>query len=303
MSTSSHTPIHSPRRRGAVARPSLACRARGMTPLGAVARGLVAGAAGTAAMDALLYARYRRGHGEEGFEPWESSSGLDSWERAPAPAQVGKRLVEGLFARELPPQRARLVNNITHWAYGILGGVQYGIVAGSLRDTADPVRAAIRRRRVGGGIRRIAGRQAVRADLEVRPCHVDQGSERPPRVRAGNGGRTAPAGGHDRSGVMTDTRTSHEPGRGFARLTKGAALQTTVADVMVATLKASGVRRVYGLPGDSINGFTDALRRDGEMVWEHVRHEEAAAFAAAGEAAMTGQLAVCAASCGPGTCI
>src|ERR1700754_70750 len=69
---------------------------------------------------------------------------------------------------------------------------------------------------------------------------------------------------------------------------------------MVATLKASGVRRVYGLPGDSINGFTDALRRDGDVVWEHVRHEEAAAFAAAGEAEMTGQLAVCAASCGPG---
>jgi pyruvate dehydrogenase (quinone) len=75
---------------------------------------------------------------------------------------------------------------------------------------------------------------------------------------------------------------------------------TTLAEVMVATLKASGVRRVYGLPGDSINGFTDAIRRDGEIVWEHVRHEEAAAFAAAGEAAMTGQLAVCAASCGPG---
>ena len=77
-------------------------------------------------------------------------------------------------------------------------------------------------------------------------------------------------------------------------------MPATVADVMVATLKASGVRRVYGLPGDSINGFTDALRRDGEVAWEHVRHEEAAAFAAAGEAAMTGQLAVCAASCGPG---
>jgi len=75
---------------------------------------------------------------------------------------------------------------------------------------------------------------------------------------------------------------------------------TTVADVVVASLKASGVRRVYGLPGDSINGFTDALRRDGGLVWEHVRHEEAAALAAAGEAAMTGQLAVCAASCGPG---
>ena len=77
-------------------------------------------------------------------------------------------------------------------------------------------------------------------------------------------------------------------------------MATTVADVVVETLKASGVRRVYGLPGDSINGFTDALRRDGEIVWEHVRHEEAAAFAAAGEAAVTGELAVCAASCGPG---
>jgi pyruvate dehydrogenase (quinone) len=75
---------------------------------------------------------------------------------------------------------------------------------------------------------------------------------------------------------------------------------STVADVLVATLKASGVRRVYGLPGDSLNGFTDALRHDGDVAWEHVRHEEAAAFAAAGEAAMTGQLAVCAASCGPG---
>jgi pyruvate dehydrogenase (quinone) len=75
---------------------------------------------------------------------------------------------------------------------------------------------------------------------------------------------------------------------------------STVADVVVATLKASGVRRVYGLPGDSLNGFTDALRKDGGLTWEHVRHEEAAAFAAAGEAAMTGRLAVCAASCGPG---
>jgi pyruvate dehydrogenase (quinone) len=77
-------------------------------------------------------------------------------------------------------------------------------------------------------------------------------------------------------------------------------MTATVAEVMVSTLKASGVRRVYGLPGDSLNGFTDALRRDGEVAWEHVRHEEAAAFAAAAEAALTGELAVCAGSCGPG---
>ncbi len=77
-------------------------------------------------------------------------------------------------------------------------------------------------------------------------------------------------------------------------------MASTVADVMVATLKESGIRRVYGIPGDSLNGFTDALRRGGGITWEHVRHEEAAAFAAAGEAALTGELAVCAASCGPG---
>ncbi len=77
-------------------------------------------------------------------------------------------------------------------------------------------------------------------------------------------------------------------------------MATTVADVVVATLRVSGVRRVWGLPGDSLNGFTDALRRDGTIAWAHVRHEEAAAFAAAAEAAITGELAVCAASCGPG---
>ena len=77
-------------------------------------------------------------------------------------------------------------------------------------------------------------------------------------------------------------------------------MAASVADVMVATLKASGVRRVYGIPGDSLNGFTDAMRRAGGMAWQHVRHEEAAAFAAAAEAALTGELAVCAASCGPG---
>ena len=57
-------------------------------------------------------------------------------------------------------------------------------------------------------------------------------------------------------------------------------MANSVADVLIPTLNASGVRRVYGLPGDSINGFTDAPRRDGELVWEHVRHEERAAIAA-----------------------
>jgi pyruvate dehydrogenase (quinone) len=77
-------------------------------------------------------------------------------------------------------------------------------------------------------------------------------------------------------------------------------MASSVADAMVALLKISGVRRVYGVPGDSLNGFTDALRRDGGITWEHVRHEEAAGFAAAADAALTGELAVCAGSCGPG---
>src|SRR4051812_49291732 len=74
----------------------------------------------------------------------------------------------------------------------------------------------------------------------------------------------------------------------------------TIADLIVETLQASGVQRVYGLPGDSLNGLTDALRRNGVLAWEHVRHEESAAFAAAAEASITGELAVCAGSCGPG---
>ena len=74
----------------------------------------------------------------------------------------------------------------------------------------------------------------------------------------------------------------------------------TVAIQLIDALSRSGVRRVYGLPGDSLNGFTDAIRRSGDISWEHVRHEENAAFAAAADAALTGRLAVCAGSCGPG---
>ena len=73
-----------------------------------------------------------------------------------------------------------------------------------------------------------------------------------------------------------------------------------VAQHIIAALKTSGVQRVYGLPGDSLNGFTDAIRRSGGISWEHVRHEESAAFAAAADATLTGRLAVCAGSCGPG---
>ncbi|PUB23528.1 pyruvate dehydrogenase (quinone) [Promicromonospora sp. AC04] len=75
---------------------------------------------------------------------------------------------------------------------------------------------------------------------------------------------------------------------------------TNVAETIVEIIQDAGVERVYGLPGDSLNGFTDAIRRSDEVTWQHVRHEEAAAFAAAAESALTGELTVCAGSCGPG---
>ena len=73
-----------------------------------------------------------------------------------------------------------------------------------------------------------------------------------------------------------------------------------VADVFVETLVLAGVKRVYGLVGDSLNGLTEAIRKNGAIEWIHVRHEESAAFAAGAEAHLTGAIAVCAGSCGPG---
>jgi pyruvate dehydrogenase (quinone) len=73
-----------------------------------------------------------------------------------------------------------------------------------------------------------------------------------------------------------------------------------VSDVFIETLIAAGVKRVYGVVGDSLNGLTDVIRRSKDIDWLHVRHEEVAAFAAGADAQITGQLAVCAGSCGPG---
>src|SRR5438874_12565436 len=74
----------------------------------------------------------------------------------------------------------------------------------------------------------------------------------------------------------------------------------TVADQFAEILAAAGIKRIYGIVGDSLNGLTDSLRRQGKIEWVHVRHEEVAAFAAGAEAQLTGELAVCAGSCGPG---
>nr|WP_314433772.1 ubiquinone-dependent pyruvate dehydrogenase [uncultured Brevundimonas sp.] len=77
-------------------------------------------------------------------------------------------------------------------------------------------------------------------------------------------------------------------------------MSMTVADLIAQTLSNAGVKRIWGVTGDSLNGLNDSLRRLDTIEWMHVRHEETAAFAAGAEAAISGELAVCAGSCGPG---
>src|SRR5277367_2147713 len=77
-------------------------------------------------------------------------------------------------------------------------------------------------------------------------------------------------------------------------------MTNTIADQIAETLAVAGVQRIYGVVGDSLNGITDSLRRQERIRWMHMRNEEAAAFAAGAEAHLTGTLAACAGSCGPG---
>jgi pyruvate dehydrogenase (quinone) len=81
---------------------------------------------------------------------------------------------------------------------------------------------------------------------------------------------------------------------------KGMTMAKRVADLLVEVLAEADVQRIYGVPGDSLNGITDSIRAHEGIEWIGVRHEEAAAFAAGAEAHLTGKLAVCAGSCGPG---
>src|SRR5258708_33139257 len=83
------------------------------------------------------------------------------------------------------------------------------------------------------------------------------------------------------------------------KASEGDEMSKNVAQVMVETLQAAGVRRCYGIVGDTVNRFAHAVN-DSPIDWIHVRHEEAGAFAAGAEAQMTGELAACARSCGPG---
>lgn len=104
-----------------------------MTPIGALVRGAVAGLAGTLAMDALWYRRYRRGGGEDGFLDWELSAFTESYEQAGAPAQVGKRIVEGYLQRDLPPGSAKAMNSAVHLLTGVGWGVAHAVATSSTR--------------------------------------------------------------------------------------------------------------------------------------------------------------------------
>jgi hypothetical protein len=106
-----------------------------MSTLGATVRGVAAAAPGTLAMDASLYRRYRHDGGNDAFPGWESSEGLVSWESAPGPALAAKVLLEGVFKREISPRYARLLNNATHWGFGLAAGAAYGLLIGSRRRT------------------------------------------------------------------------------------------------------------------------------------------------------------------------
>ena len=102
-----------------------------ITPLAAVVAGVLAGVVGTVCMDTVWYVRHRRAGGDKSPLAWEFGP-IDSWEDAPDPGKVAKRVIEGFTQRKLPDRSAWLISTIAHWAYGSAAGAAYGIVAGSL---------------------------------------------------------------------------------------------------------------------------------------------------------------------------
>jgi hypothetical protein len=112
------------------------------SPLGAVARGVVAGVAGTAAMTAWqdVAQRLRSAGADEDGDGAESPQ--DPWEQASAPAKVGRRLLEGVLHKPVPADRIGLLTNVMHWGYGTGWGALWGLVAGTARP----------RRRVRAGV-------------------------------------------------------------------------------------------------------------------------------------------------------
>ncbi|MGZ4756994.1 MAG: hypothetical protein ACXWA9_18970, partial [Acidimicrobiia bacterium] len=95
-------------------------------------RGAVAGAAGTAAMDMLLYLRQRRAGGKDPLFEWEFAAGVKSWDDASAPGQLGQKLERAVMRKPPADSWARTTTNLMHWATGIGWGVQYGLLASAV---------------------------------------------------------------------------------------------------------------------------------------------------------------------------
>jgi hypothetical protein len=91
--------------------------------------GALAGAGGTAAMDLLLYARYRRDGGKDSLWRWEFAENVMSWDEASAPGQLGRKALRQVTGDEPPEAWARPTTNMVHWATGIGWGVAYGALA------------------------------------------------------------------------------------------------------------------------------------------------------------------------------
>ena len=94
-----------------------------------VVRGALAGAVGTAAMDLLLYERYRRDGGKDSFGRWEFAAAVTRWDDASAPGKVGQKALRVVTGQEPPEEWAGPTTNLMHWATGVGWGIQYGLLA------------------------------------------------------------------------------------------------------------------------------------------------------------------------------
>ncbi len=132
------------------------------------------------------FARYRRGGGTSTFIDWEFARGLRDWEAAPAPAQVGKRLVEGFLQRELKPDLAAPMTNVIHWGYGMFWGSFTGWSQDRCR-IPRPATASSSVRLSGPPPTRSSPVGNLQADVGVRREDPGEGPERPHRLRDGDG--------------------------------------------------------------------------------------------------------------------
>src|SRR3954447_11868615 len=99
-----------------------------MARLSSALRGALAGAVGTLAMDLLWYRRYRRGGGGSSFGGWEITRDVERWEDAPAPGQMGRKLIQTLTGRDVPVERAAALSNLMHWSYGVGWTAAYSLL-------------------------------------------------------------------------------------------------------------------------------------------------------------------------------